>query len=340
MTNAAEITQDPVWLPLRYDAGGDRVLFVRLDRDSRRDHTFLADYRPGENDVKQWVAGADIRAAKIEAAPIHFIFHSAFCRSTLLVKAFEIPGRSAGFSEPGILNDLAAACAQGGGQKMIGPIVDLLARPWGPGETVIVKPSNVANQLLPLILAERPAIRAVILSSRLPKFLDSIARKGLEGRIWSRRLYLHNNDYISLDLGLDSRQMYELSDLQVAALAWLLHRRHFAMALASPAGERMRTLDADTFNSARDETIAATAGFFDIALSDEQVHAIAAGPVFERHSKYGTDFAETVATEAAAAVSTVTEAEIGYVAQWIDQIVAGFRLSMPESNSLLSARAG
>ena len=41
-----------------------------------------------------------------EQAPIHFIFHSAFCASTMLVRALDVPGSAMGISEPVILNDM------------------------------------------------------------------------------------------------------------------------------------------------------------------------------------------------------------------------------------------
>ena len=53
------------------------------------------------------VIGREEAAALLGAqAPIHFIFHSAFCASTMLVRALDVPGSAMGISEPVILNDM------------------------------------------------------------------------------------------------------------------------------------------------------------------------------------------------------------------------------------------
>ena len=50
---------------------------------------------------------AAVLAARGTDAPIHFIFHSAFCLSSVLARAFDMPGTSMGLKEPMLFNDLA-----------------------------------------------------------------------------------------------------------------------------------------------------------------------------------------------------------------------------------------
>jgi hypothetical protein len=45
-------------------------------------------------------------------APLHFVFHTAFCCSTLLARALDVPGSSMGLKEPSVLVDFASVWLQ------------------------------------------------------------------------------------------------------------------------------------------------------------------------------------------------------------------------------------
>ena len=130
-----------------------------------------------------------------------YIFHSAFAASTLLARALDVPGIAMGLKEPQILNELAeAARARALSGDPLRTVVQLLARPFAPGEKVVIKPSNVVNLLAPSLLELDPGSNAIFLFAPLPRFLRSIADKGLWGRRWVRRLQA----LIARDTGLDS----------------------------------------------------------------------------------------------------------------------------------------
>ncbi len=102
----AAVARDPLWFPDRYDPGHDAVHFRRLTRDDHRAATFLTDeYLPADG-PRMVVRRAEAIAAAPVAGPVHYIFHSAFCCSTLLARAFDAPGAAMGLKEPVVLNDL------------------------------------------------------------------------------------------------------------------------------------------------------------------------------------------------------------------------------------------
>jgi len=335
MTDIGAIIGDAQWLPYRYDAAGDRVQFVHVTRQTHRELTFLANYQPDAAAPGTWLPGAALRAATIQTGPVHWVFHTAFCRSTLLAKALDIPGVAMGYSEPGVLNDLAEACARGAGQAMVRPIVDLLARPLAPGEAVVLKPSNVVNRILPLVMDARPDSRVLLLFGPLAGFLHSVQKKGMAGRRWARRLYLHVDGYAPLDLGMGAAERFEFTDLQCAALAWLLQQRYFAILLHNKPAERLATLDADRFNAHRAATLAALGRFFRLPIDQPRAQAIATGPVFDRHAKFGDDFASRIETETEAAASQVVEEEIAMVVQWTDAIANQIGVPIPVDKPLV-----
>lgn len=114
------------------------------------------------------------------------VLHGSFFRSTLLAKAQDIPGHSVGYSEPGILNDIAGHGTAA--HALLPPVLALLSSPRSGAEVVFVKPRNHANGLIPALMAARPDACAIMLSSGCEAFLASIHRKGLPGRSRARRL--------------------------------------------------------------------------------------------------------------------------------------------------------
>ena len=96
----AEVAADPLWLANRYDESQDLVHFVRLTREGHRAVTFVTDdYIPADA-PRLVLRRSDIAAAAGPPAPLHFIFHSAYCCSTVLARAVDIDGISMGLKEP------------------------------------------------------------------------------------------------------------------------------------------------------------------------------------------------------------------------------------------------
>ena len=101
---AAQVRADPRWLPHTFDPANGMLAFLQTPRARLSQTAFLADLG-GEGGYK----GAQLPLAALGTltspgnAPVTFIFHTAFCRSTLLVRALEQPGISTGLSEPGII---------------------------------------------------------------------------------------------------------------------------------------------------------------------------------------------------------------------------------------------
>ena len=97
-----------------------------------------------------------------------------------------------GLSEPAVLNDVVGFRRRGATPPAVARAADLslrlLGRPFGPGEAVIVKPSNILNPLAELLLTIEREGRALFLYAPLETFLISVTRKGLHCRAWVREL--------------------------------------------------------------------------------------------------------------------------------------------------------
>jgi hypothetical protein len=268
----------------------------------------------------------------LPARPLGIVFHSAFCGSTLLTKALSQPGVAIGLSEPVVFNDLAGWRTRGASGAAIARAADaglrLLGRPFGTGETVVLKPSNMANPLAELLLALNPQTQAVFLYAPLETFLISVARKGIACRAWVRTLA---ERYLPLGmfapLSLTSADLFRQTDLQLAATCWLAQQACFAQLAKKLGPARLRPIDADRMLADPASAIAAVAHHFGLAMPRAKSEIIAAGPAFQRHSKDGAAFSPAARDTQYASARAAYGEEIALVMTWAEEFAR--RLAVP-----------
>jgi hypothetical protein len=291
---AAAVGPDAEWLAHRYDPVQDAVHLLLVPRALHRTSVFLTKEHLPDDLEPLVLPRRALMAAAPPAAPLHFVFHSAFCCSTLVARAFDRPGWAMGLKEPTILNDLIGWRRRGSkGPDMAGVLDDvltLLARPFTPGEAVIVKPSNAINALAAPILTLRPDARALLLYAPLRTYLGSVAKKGIDGRLWVRVLLLGLLDDKLVDLGFAPRDYLRLTDLQAAAVGWLAQQALFARLVERFGADRVRTLDSETLTADPAGIMRRLSGLFRLPLDEARLESIVTGPAFTRHSKLEAAF--------------------------------------------------
>lgn len=341
-TNATAVLRDAEWLAHRYDAAADRVQLRHIVRARHANGPFLTDEYLGSDGEATILPMAAILDAPVPAAP-HFIFHSAFCASTLLVRAFDAPGLAMGLSEPVILNDVVGVRRRGAAPRDVARALDgslrLLARPFGPGEAVVVKPSNVANPLIPAMLRLWPDARAVLLHAPLEEFLASVARKGMWCRLWARELLAGLLADGAIDLGFSPDDYFRQTDLQVAAVGWLAQHMLFARLLASDDGRRLVSLDSATIFADPARTMTGLGGHFGLAADAGRIAAIADGPAFARHSKFGGTFTASDRERERAEAAMAHGEEIAKVAEWAGIVASNAGIALTLARPLSAARS-
>lgn len=334
---------DAEWLAHRLVEGTDAVRFAHVPRAAHAAMAFLTD-----NEFATHFGGmppfvdrpATQLLAQFGTASLGLLFHSAFCGSTLLTRALAAPGVAMGLSEPVILNDVVGMRLRGAPPAAVARAADLalrlLARPFAPGEGVVVKPSNLLNPFAELLLALAPDARALFLYAPLETFLISVVRKGLSCRLWVRELlagYLGAG--IVQPLGITPEDVFRQSDLQVAATGWLAQHRLFA-ALARKIGPaRLRTVTSEQLTGDPVRVIGAAAAHYSLAIEPPAIERIAAGPAFTRHSKSGAAFTPEQRRDEYAAARAAHADEIDLVLAWAVQVAQQAGIAMDAPNPLL-----
>lgn len=328
-----DLVRDPQWFAYRYDETHDAFQFRRLARAAQRAATFLTDEYLGAGTLIP-VHRAEAVAAAPPPAPLHFIFHSAFCCSTLLARALDVDGLALSLREPLILNDLVGLQQRGATAREIAAVLDdvllMLACAARPGEAVVVKPSNVVNGMAPAILAMRHSSCALLLHAPLPVFVGSVARKGLAGRLWVRDLLVKQLREGLHPFGFTADEYLGQTDLQVAAAGWLAQQALFARIAGAFPG-RVATLDSETLLAQPEAALVAIARLFKIPFNTA---AIAAGPILRQHAKTGAAF-DSSAREAGRAAEAPHAEEIAQVVEWAGAVAAAAGVPMDLAARLL-----
>lgn len=323
---SSDIETDPAWLPHRLDLERQTVEFVRVPDEQFAATGFLFEYEPADPSDRKSLTFDQIARISVEQLPLHFIFHTAFCRSTLLSRALNIPGVSIGMSEPGIIASLASAGPQA--EPLIGPLLRFLGRKRNGAQVIFVKPTNHANRLIPALLNAQPEARAVLMTNSVSPFLHSVRKRGLMGHRWGRRLYLEMQSYAGVDLGMSPEEQFSMTDLQAAGLAWLLNQNYFTRLASSALGPRLRTLDGDFFNDNRGETIEAVLAFTGVDLGGPVSDTLSLDHAFADHSKLGGKLDQPNADESAVE-------EIAQVGQWLGLIAEQMKITAPVPQTLV-----
>ena len=331
MTSEAGLA--PEWLAHRYDETTDQIRFVEHDRATRASVPFLIDqYLPAQ--PFKALERQQARQAAPATAPLHFIFHSGFCCSTLLAACFDQPGLATAFSEPMILNDVHGWRRRGATPAAVGALLDdalsFLARPFAGDAAAVVKPSTLLNGLASAMLRLRPDARAVLIHAPLRDFLVSIAKKGLDGRLWARELFLSmRREGLTGSMGFDDESFFGQTDLQIAACGWLGQQALFA-ALTNTYPDRVRTIDSEAFLDRPDATLRAAAKLFRLEFSEDRLSHAFSGPL-KRNSKDQTSYSrEGREADYAAALEKYGD-EVNKVELWAREVAkaADIRLQLP-----------
>ena len=333
-----ELIDDGRWLAHRYDEAGDSIHFRFVPREAQRTMTFLTDHEIGDAPLAVHSRADCFAEAKQHPWPTpRLIFHSAYCCSTLLARTFDLPGASFGLKEPQILNDVIGLQLRRVDPRQVAAAMDvallLLARPLGPGEVNVVKPSNLINPLLPLFTAMRTDLRGLFLHAPLEAFLGSIARKDIEGRAWVRELMWKLIQLGQSErFGFTTEELYRQTDLQAGAIGWLAQQALFAETAERHAG--FRTLDSETLIERPAECLAALGTLFDLTLDAD---AAAEGPAFRTHSKDRSSYSPEQRQQDRERGEALHAREIGIVLTWAERMAEHAQIRMHLPAPLLGA---
>lgn len=225
--------------------------------------------------------------------PVHFIFHHAFVGSTLLARCLNQTEAFFALKEPWILRrmaDLKRQCRSGSErrhwQQQGRLYLRLLCKRYASGETLVIKPTNVANNLVADVCRWAPDSRVLYLYSGLEGFLISNLKKtdATKAKIPSLMQALVD-DYDMRNRCRAITDFHGLNFLQTCAAAWLASLYGLTVQQQKIRGDRVRTLDVDTFLGSPDVALTLVSRFFGQATSARQLNQMTSLSVLGMHAK-------------------------------------------------------
>jgi len=340
------IIADPDWLPYQVRDEGRTLKFINLPPDKVRELSFfdnrvqggrwerVSGDAPRTNLALEAVAGS---TRPMDSGPCHYIFHSAFCCSTLMSRALDVKGVARVLREPRVLHDIGQKMPHSNWpaekEMLLNVVLDLLKRPQVAGEATIIKPANIVNPMIDYIMEHQPNSRALLMYGSLPSFLLAIARE----RRWmfGRGLAAFYRDHLEFQTER-TRDLLYLTDLQMAAFLWLQQQAQFARLVRDLPG-RVATLRADAFVQRPAEAVAAAAALFDLSLDEKEAAEIAAGPLFQNHSKRPSEsFDEASRKHKEALVKMAFGPEIEQAVEWGEALAAEVSVPLDLPGALIS----
>ena len=256
----------------------------------------LAPFARGQFSVSTRELAELVRHSPLPRPAQHFIFHHAFVCSTLLARCLSQSRAFFSLKEPHILRKLADlrrskhhwSNGEPGSDwgRLLKTHLGLLSKNYSRGDTVIVKATNVANNLMPDILTDAPESKLVYMFCSLEEFLVSNLKKAEDTRQKIPALFhLTAADANFFSAYPAFRTAEERDFLEYCALLWLASNHNFLMqAEAAPPG-RVCTLAMNAFLESPREVLSATSRFFGFNANASELDSMTANAVMQRHAK-------------------------------------------------------
>lgn len=338
---AKEFTENPDWLFQGIQGETMQYLFARVSSSTYQDSSFL-DHRmnPPPGEITGFAMRDINRSMKHEGRPANYIFHSAFCCSTLLSNCLQFVSNSLVLKEPKALGHLADALAQtktipnfnrDRWRMVLAPALRLLEKTYPGQQGVIIKPANSANELMPDILAVRPS-KTVIMYGSLKDFLLSNLKGLDESRymvpLFLKRLYPLTDYADQLQIG----DVSSLPHLQQCAVLW--HSQlHYFSGLASENGA-IRYLAAGDFLREPEAVVERALEHFGLPCNPERLDQLLESGPLSQHSKSGERFDAGARADENAALSAQHKSELQDTMTWMEGLLKTLPVDMPQQPQL------
>lgn len=346
MITAVDVAKDPHWYLHDINLDKASLFFVKTEQLALSTCSFL-DHRfdiRGLPSVSIPLSNLLDLTESINSVAPTFVFHTAFCCSTLIARCLDLESVNLSLKEPAVLMALAnyhrvahPLLANPEQAKAIYTLVTrLLFRPFGESQSVLVKPTNTVNNIILPLMATHSQSRALLLHSDLESFLISILKKGEQGRGFARQLF----SIFLMDSPeaqqLDSTRLLRMTDSQIAAITWHLQSEMFFDVFKVYDPTRVSSLHCDRLLENPREVLESVVNFFELKPLNQNFELLMNQAPLQSNAKTPDEKfgADTRNQEYEAARRTFSEA-LSVITPWAKQLSFRYQYSDQIANPLL-----
>jgi hypothetical protein len=331
----ADLMRDPDCYPEGLALSDGLLGFCRMDHAAYRRSPFL-DHRIEHAGADRYVVPFAMLGTVNDGLPettVHYIFHNAFCSSTLLTRYLDMLDDLLVLREPNVLYEvltlkrvektpMAQAVRGTTWNDLYDVVCKLLARRYNGSMPTVIKPTDGCNFMMHELVSRDPHNRALFLYSRLEHFIVSVLRFPMRHqwvRLRAQELLLdaHGKGCVAIPdpSGLDVAQ--------VAALVWSLHTGEY---IECVTGDRQSyaSVCADDLMTDPVTVIAELCRHFALPVDTHSVSKAVAQMDVTRNVKAGQERFDAVDRQAAYTVANATyRQDIDYALSWIETLFPG-----------------
>jgi len=170
------ISDNPALFPARVNVLNDKAWFVKMSSATYRDSVFLDPSRmKGTCVIEADIAWLREVCTGLKWNPTSFIFHSAFCGSTLMSQILENVYHCLSLREPELLGNLLYYQNSNADEEQksywLDNLLKLISRRFSAEECVVVKANDHANPLMPILIEWRKDIPILFMYTPLNEFI-------------------------------------------------------------------------------------------------------------------------------------------------------------------------
>ena len=336
--NIREVMEDATFYFHTFMWKEDAAVFCRLAESDHRVHS--SNSARAAREVYA-VPLADLLNSREYATtrhgPVHYIFMTDFCGSTLLARALGSLEGLFCYNEPRGFVSLSNEkrridfCGRGDLRRWIRALpvaVRLMSRTFRAGDVALVKEQPLTNYIAHELLASHPNSRALFMYSSLADYLAAVCRQPRR-RAYVRHRMLHNFHETQLHAPLAGIDKTSLGDMQIAALHWLTQVCQYAELVKRIPECSMRSIRSDMFFANPAAVLCSAVNFYGVKCNSTDIDFVVNGELFGRHSKqvdrpFNADMQQQQATRSATAYAV----EIAAGIDWAQSVMGGV---LPES---------
>lgn len=233
-----------------------------------------------------------------QTAPVYYVFHTAFCCSTLLARYLDLIPPCFVLREPSVLAQIAMLRPRGnsgpdevGGlatadewQTLMSLVVRLLTRTYAPADIVVIKVNDLCNSMGDALLKMDVRSRIIFLYVSLETFVLSVLKRQSR-RTWLRTRIRDSRRVVELFPALANIDTARLGDAEAAAYLWLLNSALYQDLRNGEYSEHVFALDGDKVAESPKTVIADVAAFLQLTLSEQRLDELLNHPSVRRYSK-------------------------------------------------------
>lgn len=296
MQNTHVNIEHPALYLQKYDFRSGLACFRDMTPEAFRRSSFLDDRILSPTSRRHDIALEQVFATgwRADNQPGRYIFHTAYCCSTLLSRVLDVACKTLVYREPMHLHQLAVMKrrpadfprhAVSRWSELLSFSLAMLGKTWRSDEVAVTKATDSCNNIIPHLLDVHPSSRAVLLYSQAQEFissnLKSDGRRQFLMNLLARSLRDNAQDTESILHGVN---VEGLTAGELAAYVWITQIQSYRKVLKAKT-DRCICIDAEILLSDTRRVLEQVDEFLGLDLGTAVIESLIGSALWGRHAK-------------------------------------------------------